>query len=75
MKLQSLADAAENYHSILAENRKLFNEIQDLKGATKLIVLLRLHLKQKIEVHFSVCLLRKHQSILPNKTLSAWTEG
>nr|XP_011465397.1 PREDICTED: kinesin-4 isoform X3 [Fragaria vesca subsp. vesca] len=32
VKLQSLADAAENYHSILAENRKLFNEIQDLKG-------------------------------------------
>ncbi|XP_050379267.1 kinesin-like protein KIN-14P isoform X1 [Argentina anserina] len=32
VKLQALADAAENYHSILAENRKLFNEIQDLKG-------------------------------------------
>ncbi|KAM5571151.1 kinesin-like protein KIN-14P [Rosa sericea] len=32
VKLQALADAAENYHSLLAENRKLFNEIQDLKG-------------------------------------------
>lgn len=35
VKLQALADAAENYHSLLAENRKLFNELQDLKGATK----------------------------------------
>jgi hypothetical protein len=24
--------AAENYHTILAENRKLFNELQELKG-------------------------------------------
>ncbi|KAK9926284.1 hypothetical protein M0R45_023524 [Rubus argutus] len=32
VKLQALADAAENYHSLLTENRKLFNELQDLKG-------------------------------------------
>ncbi|KAG8659199.1 hypothetical protein MANES_02G021900v8 [Manihot esculenta] len=31
-KLKGLADAAENYHSVLAENRKLYNEVQDLKG-------------------------------------------
>ncbi|GLT42176.1 hypothetical protein SLA2020_161930 [Shorea laevis] len=31
-KLKALADAAENYCAVLAENRKLFNEIQDLKG-------------------------------------------
>ncbi|XP_038724390.1 kinesin-like protein KIN-14P isoform X3 [Tripterygium wilfordii] len=31
-KLKALADAAENYHEVLAENRRLFNEIQDLKG-------------------------------------------
>ncbi|KAK4782474.1 hypothetical protein SAY86_016576 [Trapa natans] len=29
---QSLAEAAANYHGVLMENRKLFNEIQDLKG-------------------------------------------
>lgn len=34
VKFKALADAAENYHSVLAENRKLFNEVQDLKGAT-----------------------------------------
>ncbi|XP_052210202.1 kinesin-like protein KIN-14J isoform X2 [Diospyros lotus] len=32
MKLKGLVDAAENYHAVLAENRKLYNEVQDLKG-------------------------------------------
>ncbi|XP_060674415.1 kinesin-like protein KIN-14J [Ziziphus jujuba] len=31
-KLRGLADAAENYHAVLIENRKLYNEVQDLKG-------------------------------------------
>ncbi|CAN4077722.1 unnamed protein product [Withania somnifera] len=30
--LQGLVDAAQNYHSVLEENRKLYNEVQDLKG-------------------------------------------
>ncbi|KAF8715757.1 hypothetical protein HU200_026705 [Digitaria exilis] len=30
--LKSLVDAAENYHKVLAENQKLFNEVQELKG-------------------------------------------
>uniref|UniRef100_A0A2C9WKI9 Kinesin motor domain-containing protein n=1 Tax=Manihot esculenta TaxID=3983 RepID=A0A2C9WKI9_MANES len=32
VKLSTIANAAENYHSVLAENRKLYNEVQDLKG-------------------------------------------
>ncbi|KAG6672858.1 hypothetical protein I3842_16G080100 [Carya illinoinensis] len=32
VKLKVLADAAENYSVVLAENRKMFNEIQDLKA-------------------------------------------
>jgi kinesin family protein C2/C3 len=32
LKLQGLVDAAQNYHIVLAENRKLYNEVQDLKG-------------------------------------------
>ncbi|EOY24745.1 P-loop nucleoside triphosphate hydrolases superfamily protein with CH (Calponin) domain, putative isoform 3 [Theobroma cacao] len=32
IKLKGLVDAAENYHSVLAENRRLYNEVQDLKG-------------------------------------------
>ncbi|GMI75469.1 hypothetical protein like AT1G73860 [Hibiscus trionum] len=31
-KVKALTEAAENYHEVLAENRKLFNELQDLKG-------------------------------------------
>ncbi|XLS51156.1 hypothetical protein HN51_011833, partial [Arachis hypogaea] len=32
VNLKSLAHAAENYQVVVAENRKLFNEIQELKG-------------------------------------------
>ncbi|XP_050378693.1 kinesin-like protein KIN-14J [Argentina anserina] len=32
LKLRGLADAADKYHVVLAENRKLYNEVQDLKG-------------------------------------------
>lgn len=32
VNLKSLVDAAENYQTLLAENRKLFNEVQELKG-------------------------------------------
>ncbi|WOL05914.1 kinesin-4-like isoform X1 [Canna indica] len=31
-QLKVLTNAVENYHSVLAENRKLYNEIQELKG-------------------------------------------
>lgn len=30
--LKCLIDAAENYHKVLADNQKLFNEVQELKG-------------------------------------------
>ncbi|XP_078447970.1 kinesin-like protein KIN-14C isoform X2 [Wolffia australiana] len=30
--LKGLAEASENYHAVLEENRKLFNEVQELKG-------------------------------------------
>ncbi|XP_054821102.1 kinesin-like protein KIN-14P [Prosopis cineraria] len=32
LSLQPLVKAAENHHAVLAENRKLFNEVQELKG-------------------------------------------
>lgn len=34
VNLKPLVDAAENYQIVLAENRKLFNEVQELKGST-----------------------------------------
>jgi kinesin family protein C2/C3 len=30
--LHSLAAAASGYHKVLEENRKLYNQVQDLKG-------------------------------------------
>nr|GMC87322.1 kinesin KP1 [Ipomoea batatas] len=30
--LKGLVEAAQNYHTVLEENRKLYNEVQDLKG-------------------------------------------
>ncbi|KAJ3704038.1 hypothetical protein LUZ61_007743 [Rhynchospora tenuis] len=32
LSLKGLVDAAENYHRVLAENQRLFNEVQELKG-------------------------------------------
>lgn len=32
MKFRGLADVAQNYHAVLNENRRLYNEVQDLKG-------------------------------------------
>ncbi|CAL9052793.1 unnamed protein product [Musa banksii] len=31
-QLKLLTDAAENYHTVLAENRRLYNEVQELRG-------------------------------------------
>ncbi|XWS60966.1 hypothetical protein CRYUN_Cryun07bG0084300 [Craigia yunnanensis] len=41
VKLKALADAAGNYHEVLAENRKLFNELQDLKGNIRVFCRIR----------------------------------
>ncbi|CAI0414493.1 unnamed protein product [Linum tenue] len=32
VELEGVVHAADNYHSVLVENRKLYNEVQDLKG-------------------------------------------
>uniref|UniRef100_A0A1J3IW14 Kinesin KP1 n=1 Tax=Noccaea caerulescens TaxID=107243 RepID=A0A1J3IW14_NOCCA len=32
VKLKGVADAAKNYHVVLEENRRLYNEVQELKG-------------------------------------------
>ncbi|KAH0920086.1 hypothetical protein HID58_027746 [Brassica napus] len=40
-KLIELSNAAENYHAVLTENRKLFNELQELKGNIRVFCRLR----------------------------------
>ncbi|KAG7017611.1 Kinesin-like protein KIN-14P, partial [Cucurbita argyrosperma subsp. argyrosperma] len=41
LKLKSVAHAAGNYHGLLVENRKLFNELQDLKGNIRVFCRIR----------------------------------
>ncbi|KAK4567720.1 hypothetical protein RGQ29_003466 [Quercus rubra] len=41
VKLKVLAEASENYNSVLAENRKMFNEIQELKGNIRVFCRIR----------------------------------
>ncbi|KAG5020302.1 hypothetical protein JHK87_016157 [Glycine soja] len=39
IKLKGLAKAVENYHVVIAENRKLYNEVQDLKGMYYMVLI------------------------------------
>ncbi|XP_076914953.1 kinesin-like protein KIN-14J [Bidens hawaiensis] len=45
MKIQGLVDAARNYHTVLTENWKLYNEVQDLKGNIRVYCRIRPILK------------------------------
>ncbi|XP_076888993.1 kinesin-like protein KIN-14J [Bidens hawaiensis] len=45
IKIQGLVDAAQNYHAVLTENRKLYNEVQDLKGNIRVYCRIRPFLK------------------------------
>ncbi|XP_076928927.1 kinesin-like protein KIN-14J, partial [Bidens hawaiensis] len=45
IKIQGLVDAAQNYHVVLTENRKLYNEVQDLKGNIRVYCRIRPFLK------------------------------
>ncbi|GAB2219619.1 hypothetical protein Droror1_Dr00007256 [Drosera rotundifolia] len=40
-KLKGLAEAAQKYHDVLYENRKLYNELQDLKGCIRVYCRIR----------------------------------
>ena len=39
IKLKGLAEAAEIYHVVIDENRKLYNEVQDLKGMYYMVLI------------------------------------
>lgn len=53
-KLRGLADAAEKYHVVLAENRKLYNEVQDLKGNIRVYCRIRPFLPGQIQKQTTV---------------------
>ncbi|CAL0312646.1 unnamed protein product [Lupinus luteus] len=54
IKLKGLAEAAENYHVVLAENRKLYNEVQDLKGNIRVYCRIRPFLPGQSQNHSTV---------------------
>ncbi|KAF9596123.1 hypothetical protein IFM89_007176 [Coptis chinensis] len=54
VKLRGLADAAQNYHTILEENRRLYNEVQDLKGNITVYCRIRPFLQGQNKKHTSI---------------------
>ncbi|XP_029127714.1 kinesin-like protein KIN-14J [Cajanus cajan] len=54
IKLKGLAEAAENYHVVLAENRKLYNEVQDLKGNIRVYCRIRPFLPGQSQSHTAI---------------------
>ncbi|XP_074555914.1 kinesin-like protein KIN-14C [Curcuma longa] len=46
-KLKALTDAADCYHDVLAENRKLYNEVQELKGNIRVYCRIRPFLSEE----------------------------
>ncbi|KAL4194178.1 hypothetical protein AMTRI_Chr05g67360 [Amborella trichopoda] len=53
-KLKGLASAAEKYHVVLEENRKLYNEVQDLKGNIRVYCRVRPFLPGQVEKQTTV---------------------
>ncbi|KAK7358615.1 hypothetical protein VNO77_00550 [Canavalia gladiata] len=53
-KLKGLAEAADNYHVVLAENRKLYNEVQDLKGNIRVYCRIRPFLPGQSQNHTAI---------------------
>ncbi|XP_038996449.1 kinesin-like protein KIN-14I [Hibiscus syriacus] len=47
MNIHSLAQAASSYHRVLEENRKLYNQVQDLKGSIRVYCRVRPFLSSK----------------------------
>ncbi|KAJ7952305.1 Kinesin-like protein [Quillaja saponaria] len=54
VKLKVLAEAAENYHAVLTENRKLYNEVQDLKGNIRVYCRIRPFLQGQSKKHTTI---------------------
>lgn len=54
VKLKGLADAAENYHVVLEENRRLYNEVQDLKGNIRVYCRIRPFLPGQSKKHTTI---------------------
>lgn len=68
-KFKGLADVAQNYHAVLNENRRLYNEVQDLKGNIHPPPQFPLDLSQ-----FNVAFHRQHSSVLSDTAIPSRTK-
>ncbi|KAL5189069.1 Kinesin-like protein KIN-14P [Glycine soja] len=64
--LKPLLHAAENYHTLLAENKKMFNEIQELKGNIRVYSRIRPFLSGKKEKQSIVKLIGENDLVVAN---------
>ncbi|RZC13950.1 Kinesin-like protein KIN-14P [Glycine soja] len=64
--LKPLLHAAENYHTLLAENQKMFNEIQELKGNIRVYCRIRPFLSGKKEKQSIVKLIGENDLVVAN---------
>ncbi|KAK7320028.1 hypothetical protein RJT34_04757 [Clitoria ternatea] len=68
VNLKSLVNAAENYHVVLAENRQLFNEVQELKGNIRVYCRIKPFLLGKKEKQSIVDHIGENDLVIANPT-------
>lgn len=71
--LAVLSHAASDHHKVLEENRKLYNQVQDLKGNDLSLTLLSYEFRQRNKSLSALFLNRKYSGLLPSKTISTWS--
>ncbi|KAJ6411445.1 hypothetical protein OIU84_008090 [Salix udensis] len=60
VKLKALIDATGDYHIVLAENRRMFNELQELKGSIRVYCRIRPFLPGQAAKHTTVEYIGEH---------------
>ncbi|KAJ6759793.1 KINESIN-4-LIKE ISOFORM X1 [Salix purpurea] len=60
VKLKALIDATGDYHTVLAENRRMFNELQELKGNIRVYCRIRPFLPGQAAKHTTVEYIGEH---------------
>ncbi|KAK4262766.1 hypothetical protein QN277_028280 [Acacia crassicarpa] len=75
MKLKGLAEAAGNYHEILAENRKLYNEVQDMKGSIRVYCRIRPFLPGQSQNQTTVEFVGDNGELIVNNPLKQGNES
>ncbi|KAI4326954.1 hypothetical protein L6164_019464 [Bauhinia variegata] len=75
MKLKGLAEAAQNYHVVLKENRKLYNDVQDLKGNIRVYCRIRPFLPGQNQNHTTIEFVGENGEIIVSNPLKQGKEN